>query len=197
LAALPTPEECAADLNAVMQREKITFAPGSAEIDASAAKIIDALTVVLGLCPALEMEISGHTDSQGSEGGNRALSQARAEAVLTALQGRRAPVTAFTAKGYGEENPVANNGSEEGREANRRIEFKLLSAPEPISAPSPVDLAQAAVAEKNKTTEETAQRSETPPAAEAEAPTEAELPAEETLVFEPTDEKWRRPRAKP
>ena len=71
------------------------------------------------------MEIGGHTDSQGSEGGNQALSQARAEAVLLALQGRRVDVSGMTATGYGEAQPIADNQTEEGREANRRIEFVL------------------------------------------------------------------------
>jgi OmpA-OmpF porin, OOP family len=150
-AALPTPEECAADLNAILTRKKITFAPGSAEIDADARGVLDALAEVLTECPPLEMEIAGHTDSQGSEGGNRALSQARAEAVLTALQGRRIPVEVFVAKGYGEDQPIADNGTEEGREANRRIEFKLLSKPAPVAAPSPVAAAVAAVAATRET----------------------------------------------
>ncbi len=80
-------------------------------------------------CPGLKLEIGGHTDAQGSEGGNKALSQARAEAVLVALQGRRVDVSGMTAVGYGEGIPIADNGTEEGREANRRIEFVLKEAP--------------------------------------------------------------------
>jgi OOP family OmpA-OmpF porin len=185
LAALPTPEECAQDLNTIMQRNKITFAPGSSEIDAPASGIVDNLAAVLENCPALEMEISGHTDSQGSDSGNLALSQARAEAVLTALQGRRLDVAAFIAKGYGEENPIADNQNEAGREANRRIEFKLLSAPAPVVPPSPVDLAQAALAE-------TAAPADAPDAAPQATPNDGE-----TFVFEPTDENWPRPRQRP
>jgi OOP family OmpA-OmpF porin len=82
------------------------------------------------------MEIGGHTDAQGSEEGNRALSQARAEAVLVALQGRRVDVSGLVAKGYGEANPIADNETEEGREANRRIEFTLIGASKPAAAPS-------------------------------------------------------------
>ena len=178
LAALPSPQECAADLNAIMKRKKITFAPGSAEIETSASKIIDALAEVLGNCPPLEMEISGHTDSQGSDSGNRALSQARAEAVLTALQGRRLQVASFTAKGYGEDTPVADNATEDGREANRRIEFKLLSAPEKIAPPSPVELAESALAEQQ----------------EPQNPTSS---GDETFTFEPTDKIWPRPKRRP
>ncbi len=125
LAALPTPEECAAEVSAAIARKKITFTPGSAEIAAEAGPVIDALATILRDCPGIQMVIAGHTDSQGSEGGNQALSQARAEAVLVALQGRRVDVSGMTAIGYGESAPIADNATEEGREANRRIEFVL------------------------------------------------------------------------
>ena len=61
------------------------------------------------------MEIGGHTDAQGSEEGNRTLSQTRAEAVLLALQGRQVDVSALTAVGYGESRPIADNETELGR----------------------------------------------------------------------------------
>ncbi|WP_435259962.1 OmpA family protein [Thioclava sp. FR2] len=131
LAALPTPEECAEDVQAVLKKRKITFPPGSAEIDGTAATIMDALAEVLSDCPAIRMEIAGHTDSQGSEGGNQALSQARAEAVLLALQGRGVDVSGLSARGYGEAVPIEDNGTEAGREANRRIDFTLLEQPQP------------------------------------------------------------------
>ncbi|MEZ5796014.1 MAG: OmpA family protein [Paracoccaceae bacterium] len=125
LAALPTPQECAAEVEAIVARQKITFTPGSAEIASEAGPVIAALAEALKDCPALPLEIAGHTDSQGSESGNQALSQARAEAVLVALQGRRVDVSAMTAMGYGEAVPIADNETEEGREANRRIDFVL------------------------------------------------------------------------
>jgi OOP family OmpA-OmpF porin len=133
LAALPTPEECVAKVKGMLAKEKITFLPGSAEIDASARNLLNALAEALADCPALPLEIAGHTDAQGSEEGNRALSQARAEAVLVALQGRRVDVTAMKAVGYGESRPVADNGTEEGREANRRIEVTLIGAAPPAA----------------------------------------------------------------
>lgn len=128
LAALPTPEECVAKVTALVSKQKITFTPGSAEIDASARGLMNALAEALAECDNLPLEVAGHTDSQGSEEGNRALSQARAEAVLVALQGRRVDVSRMKAVGYGETRPIADNDSEEGREANRRIEFTLIGA---------------------------------------------------------------------
>ncbi|MDX5349360.1 MAG: OmpA family protein [Paracoccaceae bacterium] len=135
IASLPTPEECAADVNAVIARTKITFTPSSAEIATTARPVLDELAGILTACPPMQLEIGGHTDSQGSEGGNQALSQARAEAVLLALQGRRVDISGMTAVGYGEATPIADNATEEGREANRRIEFVLKGAPVVAAGP--------------------------------------------------------------
>ncbi len=185
-AALPSPEECVTRLNQVLAMGKIAFAPGSAEIDGSARGTIDALTKVLEACPPLAMEIAGHTDSQGSEGGNLSLSQARAEAVLIALQGRRLPVERFIAKGYGEADPIADNETEEGREANRRIEFTLIGPPAAATAEgaagdgAPPDGATAgeaaAAGGEFAPAEPVAAPAPRPAGAEAAAPVEAEAP---------------------
>lgn len=140
LAALPTPEECLARIDSLLDSQKITFPPGSAEIDATTGQLMTRLADTLNECPALPLEISGHTDSQGSEEGNRALSQARADAVLLALQGRRVEVSEMRAVGYGEARPIADNETEAGREANRRIEFTLIGAP---AAPATAETADA------------------------------------------------------
>ena len=126
IAALPTPQDCVEDVGAVLTRQKITFTPGSTEIDAAATTVMQALAKALARCGGVKMEIAGHTDAQGSEEGNRALSQARAEAVLLALQGRQVDISGMVAKGYGEVMPIADNATDPGREANRRIEFTLI-----------------------------------------------------------------------
>ncbi len=155
VASVPTPEECAAKVNAVIARTKITFTPASAEIATTARPVLDELAKILTACPPVEMEIGGHTDAQGSEGGNQALSQARAEAVLLALQGRRVDISGMTALGYGEAMPIADNETEAGREANRRIEFVLkgaqgadlaATAPGDAAATGPADSARPGVA---------------------------------------------------
>ena len=124
-AALPTPEECVSTIGAVLAVRKVTFAPGSADIDADALSTIDRIAGVMADCSAVPMEIAGHTDSQGRETMNQQLSQQRAEAVLTALQARRVLTGNLSPRGYGEAVPIADNGTEAGREANRRIEFTL------------------------------------------------------------------------
>ncbi len=126
VAALPTPDECEAEIAAIVATAKITFEPSSATIDASALGTMDDIAEILRICGDLKLEIQGHTDSQGREIMNLNLSQARAESVLNELRARRVLTSSFTAKGYGEEFPIADNGTEEGREANRRIEFKLI-----------------------------------------------------------------------
>lgn len=132
MAALPTPQECHDMIEALFRKQKITFAPGSAEIDAKSGPVMTRLADIVKKCQGVRMEIGGYTDSQGSEEGNRALSQARAEAVLLALQGRRVDVSYLRAVGHGEDDPVADNGTDEGRETNRRIEFTLAENAKPL-----------------------------------------------------------------
>ncbi len=126
LSGIPTPAECVAKLNTVMSVQKITFEPGSSTIDQGGLQIIDQLADILRDCQSVQMEIAGHTDSQGRESMNLRLSQERADAVLNAIMARRVLTGNLTAKGYGEVTPIADNGTEAGREANRRIEFTLI-----------------------------------------------------------------------
>ncbi|MBT8417457.1 MAG: OmpA family protein [Silicimonas sp.] len=127
LAALPTPEECVELINVAGNKRKITFAPSSSDIEADAMATIDAIADILRDCQTVQIEISGHTDSQGREVMNQQLSQARADAVLNAIMARRVLTSNLTARGYGEDQPIADNDTESGREANRRIEFQLVT----------------------------------------------------------------------
>lgn len=72
---------------------------------------------------ALKLEIQGHTDNAGTDAHNQTLSEARAKAVLTWLVQHGVPADRLTAKGYGKTKPVADNGSDEGRAKNRRVEI--------------------------------------------------------------------------
>ncbi len=130
---LPTPEECLARVSEAAERKKITFNPSSSTFDDDAAETIDAIADVFRECEGIRVEISGHTDSQGRETMNQRLSQARADAVLNAILARRVLGTGLVAKGYGESQPVADNDTAEGREANRRIEFRLIAISEDLT----------------------------------------------------------------
>jgi len=137
IAGIPTPQECMAQVAAATEGRKITFDPGSADLAAATQPVIDDIAEILKKCGDLPIRVSGFTDSQGREVMNQQLSQDRADAVLTALRARRVPVSTFESIGFGEENPIADNDTEDGREANRRIEFSLIvpePAPEETSA---------------------------------------------------------------
>lgn len=131
IAGLPTPDECETSVAAILKERKIKFEPGSDTIDSGATKTMDDIAEILKKCGEIKIEIGGHTDSQGREIMNQSLSQSRAQAVLNELRARRVLTSTYTAKGFGETQPVADNDTEEGREANRRIEFKLIR-PKPI-----------------------------------------------------------------
>ena len=126
IASLPTPEECIAQIDAITNARKILFDPSSATITSNTLPIVDDIADVLKKCADLRIQIAGFTDSQGREEMNQQLSQERAGAVLVALRQRRIPVSSFEAVGFGEADPIATNDTEDGREANRRIEFSLI-----------------------------------------------------------------------
>ena len=76
--------------------------------------------------PTLRIEISGHTDASGTEAYNLQLSAKRAQAVADYLKQNQVSDKRFVTKGYGSQQPVAPNTTEENRQLNRRIEFKIL-----------------------------------------------------------------------
>lgn len=127
LLGLPSGDECVAQLNTIMSESAIGFEPNKSVIAGDPAETLGRLSEAMDNCTVFQIELSGHTDSQGSEGFNADLSRARAQAVLTAMVEADIDGTNLTARGYGESQPVASNETEEGREANRRIEFRLLS----------------------------------------------------------------------
>lgn len=122
----PDPEVCEADIVKLQEQAKITFEPGSATIASASLDTLNAIADILDQCGEIRLEIQGHTDSQGRETMNRQLSQGRAQSVLNQLRARRVLTSTYVATGYGESQPIADNDTEEGREANRRIEFRLI-----------------------------------------------------------------------
>ena len=86
---------------------------------------LDRLVKLLQDVPALKIEISGHTDNTGSATTNENLSQQRANEVVNYLKTKGINAARLAAKGYGSKVPVASNNTEEGRQQNRRTEFKI------------------------------------------------------------------------
>jgi outer membrane protein OmpA-like peptidoglycan-associated protein/tetratricopeptide (TPR) repeat protein len=85
------------------------------------------LTKLLTDVPTLKIEISGHTDNKGAADYNQRLSESRAKAVVDYLVGKGIASDRLQFKGYGLTQPMATNDTDEGRQLNRRTEFKVLS----------------------------------------------------------------------
>lgn len=102
----------------------ILFDTGKSEVKPESTPTLKQITATLKEHPELKVEIQGHTDNVGKADANLKLSQARAEAVTTALTSEYgANGDQLTAKGYGDTKPSADNKSPEGRANNRRVEL--------------------------------------------------------------------------
>jgi outer membrane protein OmpA-like peptidoglycan-associated protein len=93
--------------------------------DESTAEL-DRLEKVLVENPTIKVEISGHTDNVGGDDYNLNLSEQRAQSVVSHLQSKGIDPARMIAKGYGESQPLATNDTPEGRQENRRTEFKII-----------------------------------------------------------------------
>ena len=129
--------------------EQVQFDTGKATIKPVSDPLLDAVAAVLKEHPEiLKVEVQGHTDNKGPKQLNAALSQNRATSVMKALEKRGIAVARMVAKGYGQDKPIADNTTDDGRQKNRRVQFvvlekeppkpKLVPMPTPGPAPSPV-----------------------------------------------------------
>lgn len=104
----------------------IEFAAGKTEVQSQYESEIEKLAEFMKEHPQTKVEIAGHTDNTGSAKINTALSQKRAQAVADVLVKKHGiEKKRVTAKGYGPSKPVADNNTEEGRQANRRVEAQI------------------------------------------------------------------------
>lgn len=126
----PALRACQAKLDREMQDKQILFASNTAELEASSHSILNQIIIVLEeecdeVVSVGKLTIAGHTDSQGDDRYNLALSQRRADVVKTYIVNAATDVGLISSVGYGESQPVESNDTEKGRTQNRRIEFKL------------------------------------------------------------------------
>jgi OOP family OmpA-OmpF porin len=107
--------------------EKVQFALGSAVIQRRSFVLLDQVASVLQNHPDLiRVQVEGHTDSTGNPRRNTTLSQARADAVVAYLVKDGVAPSRLVARGLGPSRPLATNATRAGREANRRVEFRVL-----------------------------------------------------------------------
>jgi OOP family OmpA-OmpF porin len=115
--------------------EGIQFAAGSAKLLPGARALLVKAAGVLKKYPELRISIAGHTDDSGRPMANLELSARRAVAVKTFLVGQGIAAARIETIGYGADNPIADNDTDEGRKRNRRIELTLLA---PKAEPGPL-----------------------------------------------------------
>ena len=109
-------------LNDALGIAPINFETSSAVITAEGKAVLDGAAEFL-IANDGPVEVAGHTDSDGDDAFNLQLSQDRADAVMAYLIEKGVPAENLTAVGYGETQPIADNGTDEGKAKNRRIEF--------------------------------------------------------------------------
>ena len=113
------------NLNLIMPGN-ITFATNRAEIRADFFDVLSSVTAVLKEYDKTNVRISGHTDSTGSDKVNQKLSEDRAASVRSYFVSQQIRYNRIDAAGYGSHSPIASNSTEQGRQANRRVEIQLI-----------------------------------------------------------------------
>ncbi len=114
---------CQTAAEEVLTTGTINFVTGSDQLDTSALRVINDLAAVMAPCAeeaGLKAAIGGHTDNVGDQAANLGLSQRRATAVRREMMDRGVPPAALRAVGFGDAQPIADNGTDSGRAANRR-----------------------------------------------------------------------------
>ena len=105
----------------------IPFDSHGGSLEPLAAPMLDAIAALLSSRPQVAIEIGVHTDARGADAYNAAFTQRVADQVREALIARHVAPSRLAAMGYGETMPIAPNTTAAGREANRRIELRVLS----------------------------------------------------------------------
>jgi outer membrane protein OmpA-like peptidoglycan-associated protein len=104
----------------------ITFATNSADLNAGFYDVLNSVSLVLDEFDQTVIEVAGHTDNTGTNEYNQQLSQRRASSVAAYLRTRHILAERMIEIGMGEERPIADNTSDGGRQANRRVELTLV-----------------------------------------------------------------------
>jgi outer membrane protein OmpA-like peptidoglycan-associated protein len=105
--------------------DRLLFDTNSSTLQPSSYEQLNNVAAILKAYPNAKIRLGGYTDNTGDADINRKLSQERANSVMAELTKRGIDPSRLSATGYGEENPVADNSTEEGRQKNRRISIRV------------------------------------------------------------------------
>lgn len=115
------------DLPESIVLQDVHFASGRYTIQSGSYAVLDKLAEYLIRKKTLKIRVEGHTDNDGSETSNKTLSENRAKAVKSYLEGKGVPTGLIDAKGMGEEKPIEDNSTASGKAKNRRTEIHLVN----------------------------------------------------------------------
>lgn len=123
----PAPAKAEVKGERIELKEMIEFRTGSAEIlSASDAVLDEVVKIMTEHAEIKKIRIEGHTDSEGRRESNRKLSDERAASVRTYLEKKGIDAGRLASKGFGQDKPIADNKTEEGRAQNRRVEIHIV-----------------------------------------------------------------------
>ena len=114
------------EIGQVVRLNNIFFETNESVLKPESFPELDRTVKFLKNNPTVEIEVLGHTDNVGSDTYNLALSKARAASVRKYIQSKGIAESRVISKGFGESQPQASNDTEEGRQINRRVEFRIL-----------------------------------------------------------------------
>jgi OOP family OmpA-OmpF porin len=120
-------EACETRLSVISTAGAIYFKTKSADLDNKSEPILQSVADIANRCPAVKIQVGGHTDSNGGREANQQLSEQRARAVVHFLSQHGVASARIEAAGYGDTRPIAPNDTEVNRAKNRRIEFQVLT----------------------------------------------------------------------
>ncbi|WP_309662372.1 OmpA family protein [Sphingomonas sp.] len=103
-----------------------TFNVGRSDISQQAFSTLGEIGLTLKKYDRSLVDVLGHTDSTGTEAGNKALSEKRAQAVAAMLRSRGVSAARIATRGFGASQSIGDNGTEAGRSLNRRVEIKVV-----------------------------------------------------------------------
>ena len=104
----------------------VTFATDSSDLSPAFFDVLNSVGKVMGEFDQTVVEVAGHTDNTGSDSYNQSLSERRAASVATYLQAQQVMSQRLITVGMGEARPVADNSTDIGRQANRRVEITMV-----------------------------------------------------------------------